>query len=230
MNLSRDDQHHISPPMARADLCEVRDEDLIVQVQNGQRKAYDELVARYKGRLFSFILRMVKDPDLAEELTQETLIRVYIHAAKYREIAKFSTWVFTIATNLVRSHFRKRKVRRIMTGWWRRSPSDPAGAPVPLDPPDPAADPEVRTGDRERVSLIERALADLPDGPRRALLLTRVEGMSLAQAAEALGVGVPTVKTWVRRGRLALAEILARAEDDAGAPAQAASEGQGEGT
>ncbi len=69
VNLSRDDQFNVSPASARVDLCGVRDEDLIVQVQNGQPKAYDELVARYKGRLFSFILRMVKDPDLAEELT-----------------------------------------------------------------------------------------------------------------------------------------------------------------
>ena len=69
--------------------------------------AFDEIVARYKGRLYSFTLRMVKDPSLAEEMTQETLIRVYMHADKYREIAKFSTWVFTIATNLVRNRMRQ---------------------------------------------------------------------------------------------------------------------------
>ena len=111
MILSRDDHVYGSPAQARVDLRDIRDEDLIVQVQNGQRKAYDELVSRYKGRLFSFILRMVKDPTLAEELTQETLIRVYIHAEKYREIARFSTWVFTIATNLVRNKMRQRSRR-----------------------------------------------------------------------------------------------------------------------
>ena len=111
MNLSREENFNGTPAPRRVELRDIRDEDLIVMVQEGQKKAFDELVARYKGRLFSFILRMVKDPTLAEELTQETLIRVYIHAAKYREIAKFSTWVFTIATNLVRNKMRQRSRR-----------------------------------------------------------------------------------------------------------------------
>jgi DNA-directed RNA polymerase specialized sigma24 family protein len=66
VNLSRDEFVQGSPSARRAHYAEVRDEDLIVMVQEGQRKAYDELVSRYKGRLFSFILRMVKDPTLAE--------------------------------------------------------------------------------------------------------------------------------------------------------------------
>ena len=87
------------------------DERLVEMACNarpGDLRAFDELVARYKGRLYSFLLRMVKDPTTAEELTQETLIRVYLHAEKYREIARFSTWVFTIATNLVRNKMRRR--------------------------------------------------------------------------------------------------------------------------
>ena len=67
MNLSRDDQPSRPANAAAAELAQLRDEDLIVQVQRGNRRAFDELVARYKGRLYSFILRMVKEPDLAEE-------------------------------------------------------------------------------------------------------------------------------------------------------------------
>ena len=68
----------------RKALQELRDEDLIVKVQQGNRRAYEELVARYRDRLHSFILRMVKDHSEAEDVTQETLIRVYVHADKYR--------------------------------------------------------------------------------------------------------------------------------------------------
>ena len=193
----------------------------------GDPRAFGDLVDRYGGGIYAYLYRSGLQRPAADDLFQETFLRVHRSAGRYDAGHAFQTWLYTIATNLVRSHYRKRKVRRIMTGWWRRSPGDPQGEAVPLDPPDPAADPEVRVGDKERVGLIEQALGDLPDGPRRALLLTRVEGMSLAQAADALGVGVPTVKTWVRRGRLALADALASA-DAHGQAAAASPEGQGE--
>lgn len=194
----------------------------------GDPRAFGDLVDRYGSGIYAYLYRSGLGRPVADDLFQETFFRVHRSAGRFDSAHPFQTWLYTIATNLVRSHFRKRKVRRIMTGWWRRSPGDPQGAPVPLDPPDPTADPEVRASDRERVQLIERALGDLPDGPRRALLLTRVEGLSLAQAAEALGVGVPTVKTWVRRGRLTLADALACADAIAEPPEAASPAGQGE--
>ncbi len=197
MILSRDDHVHGSPAAARADLREIRDEDLIVQVQNGQRRAYDELVFRYKGRLFSFILRMVKDPGLAEELTQETLIRVYVHAAKYREIAKFSTWVFTIATNLVRNKMRQRSRRPRLVSL-NPAPEDDE---MPVDPPDHAADPSETIQRAELDRIMAEATAKIPEKYRVPFLLREVEQLSYEEIQQVTGLKLGTVRSRINRAR-----------------------------
>ena len=204
MNLSRDDHFSVSPASARADLCEVRDEDLIVQVQNGQRKAYDELVARYKGRLFSFILRMVKDADLAEELTQETLIRVYIHAGKYREIAKFSTWVFTIATNLVRNKMRQRS-RRPWTIALNPAPDDDE---IPVDPADSRADTSAGIEREEMAALINEATARIPEKYRVPFLLREVDQLSYEEIQQVTGLKLGTVRSRINRARNRFRQLI----------------------
>ena len=197
MNLSRDEHGHVSPAQARADLRDVRDEDLIVQVQNGQRKAFDELVSRYKGRLFSFIMRMVKDPVLAEELTQETLIRVYLHADKYREIAKFSTWVFTIATNLVRNKMRQRSRRPLLVSL-NPAPEDDE---FPVDPPDAQADPSEGVHREELAELMAEATSKIPEKYRVPFLLREVEQLSYEEIQQVTGLKLGTVRSRINRAR-----------------------------
>lgn len=197
MNLSRDEFVHGSPLQARADLRGIRDEDLIVMVQNGQKKAFDELVARYKGRLFSFILRMVKDPNLAEELTQETLIRVYLHADKYREIARFSTWVFTIATNLVRNKMRQRS-RRPLELSLNPAPEDDE---MPLDPPDRRQDPTLDIHREELAGLMAAATAKIPEKYRVPFLLREVEQLSYEEIQQVTGLKLGTVRSRINRAR-----------------------------
>ncbi len=197
MNLSRDEQFRGNPHPQIEDLRQIRDEDLIVQVQNGSRKAYDELVGRYKGRLYSFILRMVKDPTLAEDLTQETLIRVYIHAAKYREIAKFSTWVFTIATNLVRNKMRQRSRRPRMLSL-NPAPDDDD---IPLDPADPTADPSIEIQRQELASLINEATSRIPGKYRVPFLLREVDQLSYEEIQQVTGLKLGTVRSRINRAR-----------------------------
>jgi RNA polymerase sigma-70 factor (ECF subfamily) len=197
VNLSRDD-HSIRPAgSAAAELAQLRDEDLIIQVQHGNRRAFDEIVARYKGRLYSFILRMVKDPDLAEELTQETLIRVFLHAEKYREIAKFSTWVFTIATNLVRNKMRQRSRRP------RFLSLDPApdDDDMPLDPADPAADPSRQVEGAELGRLIADATSRIPEKYRVPFLLREIEQLSYEEIQQVTGLKLGTVRSRINRAR-----------------------------
>ncbi len=196
MNLMRDD--HVPGPNGAAEgLKEMRDEDLIVLVQKGHRRAFDEIVGRYKGRLFSFTLRMVKDASLAEELTQETLIRVYMHAEKYREIARFSTWVFTIATNLVRNRMRQQS----------RSPRFLTLNPVPdedeqlVDPPDPVADPSRSIESEELGRLISAATAKIPEKYRVPFLLREVEQLSYEEIQRATGLKLGTVRSRINRAR-----------------------------
>ena len=91
---------------------ELTDEELIKKFQNGDVGAYNQIVYRYKDRLLNFIYRFLNDIDRAEDLVQDTLIKLYTHKDSYREIAKFSTWLYTIAANLARTELRKIKRRK----------------------------------------------------------------------------------------------------------------------
>jgi RNA polymerase sigma-70 factor (ECF subfamily) len=185
-------------------LPELRDEDLIVRVQQGQRKAFDELVQRYKGRIFSFVLRMVHDPDAAEELTQETLIRVYVHADKYREIARFSTWVFTIATNLVRNRMRKQSRRpRLLT----LDPS-PEDDDLPLDPADPKGDPSLRVEGDELGRLIDAAASRIPEKYRIPFLLREVNELTYEEIQQVTGLKLGTVRSRINRARNRFRQLI----------------------
>ena len=95
----------------RARFTERTDEELILLVQEGQNQAFDILVGRYKNRLYSYLFRLLGNESEAEEFAQEAFVRAYIHADKYKTIARFSTWLYTIATNLVRNRIRNIKRR-----------------------------------------------------------------------------------------------------------------------
>ena len=91
---------------------EIKDEILIRRFQDGDESAFEILVSRYKDRIYNFIYRFVHDVDLAQDLTQDTFLKLFTHKNTYREIAKFSTWLYTIAQNLARTELRKRNRRK----------------------------------------------------------------------------------------------------------------------
>jgi RNA polymerase sigma-70 factor (ECF subfamily) len=185
-------------------LVDLKDEELIARLQNGQRKAFDEIVARYKGRLFSFLLRMVKEPTEAEDLTQETLIRVYIHADKYREIARFSTWVFTIATNLVRNKMRRRARRpRHLT----LNPT-PDEEEIPIDPPDPEADPSRQVERAELGRLIDLATSKIPEKYRIPFLLREMDQLTYEEIQQVTGLKLGTVRSRINRARNRFRQLI----------------------
>lgn len=199
-----------------------RDEGAVLLARHlaGDAHAFPELVAAFGPAVQRYLRRAGLPGGVADDLFQETFLRVHGAARQYDGARPFRGWLFAIAGNLVRSQLRRQRVRRVLTGWWRRG--DDAGAePEPPDPPDGAPDAERLVGARERLVWLEGALAGLKDDVRQALLLTQVEGLAYEDAALALGAPVATVKTWVRRGRLALAAELARREEPTGtAPPQ----------
>jgi RNA polymerase sigma-70 factor (ECF subfamily) len=183
------------------------DEDvrLMLAFRAGDPTAFDGLFRRWSGPLLRYVERMVRDPAVAEELVQETFIRVHGARERYSPEARFSTWLYRIATNLALNELRRPR-RRVLH---RSTDEDDA---LPLVAEGSGVD-DVVDARREAETLL-RALDELPEKQRAALCLAAVEGLSYAEVAEALEVTEKAVKALVHRARSGLAKRLAgRASD-----------------
>jgi RNA polymerase sigma-70 factor (ECF subfamily) len=185
-----------------SELSRLSDEEVMALFQAEEQAAFDELVRRYKDRLFLFIVQMVKDRALAQDMLQETFIRLWRHKLKYRQIARFSTWIFTIAGNLVRSEMRRqaREMRVDLT------PRDSDDRPMELPDPGPAVDALVHRN--MRVEEVHAAIARLPEEFREALVLREIEELSYEEIVEITGVPLGTVKSRINRARARLVQML----------------------
>ena len=182
------------------------DEDvrLMLAFRNGDERAFDALFERWAGRVLRFVERMVREPGVAEELVQETFLRVWRARERYAPEARFSTWLFTIAGNAARN-----ELRRPFRGAAHDSlDEEREGAKLELAADDPPTDEVVdarRTGHG-----LEAALAALPGRQREALWLRAVEGLSYAEVAQALETSEKSVKALIHRARVALAREAER--------------------
>ena len=104
-------------PSDMNDKFKYSDEKLILRFQEGDINAYNELVKRYKDRLLNFVLRYFNNVEQAEDVVQDTLIKLYTHASYYKNVAKFSTWIFTIAKNNALTELRKNKRKKTDSLW-----------------------------------------------------------------------------------------------------------------
>ncbi len=190
------------------------DEDvrLMLAFQQGEPGAFDALFERWATRLLRFLTRMVKDPAVAEELVQETFLRVHRARDRYSPEAKFSTWLFTIAGNAARNELRRPFRRHLHES----TDAEGDGAVLELRADTPATDTVVharRVGDT-----VEAALDHLPQRQREALWLCAVEGFSYAEIAESLETTEKSVKALVHRARVALAKHVTPEGEPAGRP------------
>ncbi|MDP6669595.1 MAG: sigma-70 family RNA polymerase sigma factor, partial [Candidatus Krumholzibacteria bacterium] len=175
---------------------DLSDEELILQVQEGNRNAFDVLVHRFKDRIYHFILKMVKDPELAEEIAQDAFVRAYINADKYRTIARFSTWLYTIALNLVRNHMRKQKrsiVSRIPLLYSRDS------VPVEKEYQDSAPLPDHQVQNRELRERVGGILERISPHYLEPLLLREYGDMTYEEISAATGLKIGTVRSRINR-------------------------------
>jgi len=190
-------------PVSREELS---DEELMLRVQGGEKSCYDILVRRYKLRLFNYILRMVGNPDVAEEIAQDAFVRAYVNADKYRTIARFSTWLYTIATNLVRNRFRQKKRQPTVLSLFFRSRDDDEEQvhEVVDEAPNPE---EVAVGeDLER--LIAEASAQIPEKYRIPFLLREVNQLSYEEIRAVTGLKLGTVRSRINRARSHFRRII----------------------
>jgi RNA polymerase sigma-70 factor (ECF subfamily) len=181
----------------------VPDEDvrLMLAFRAGDAAAFETLFDRWSGPLLRYLARMLRDLATAEELVQEAFLRVYRARDRYEPEARFSTWLYRIATNLALNELRRPRQRAL----WRSAAYDEGEAPLAADAP--ALDDVVDA--RRRGEAVWRALAELPEKQRAALCLSALEGLSYAEVAVALEVTEKAVKSLVHRARSTLAARLA---------------------
>ncbi|NLE65114.1 MAG: sigma-70 family RNA polymerase sigma factor [Elusimicrobia bacterium] len=186
------------------------DEELIREYLAGDGAAYTALFHRHKGRIFNFALRMLANRAEAEDVTQETFIRLFEKRYQETQQAKLSTWLFTVARNASLTRLRSRKLLQPL--WFKRSVT---GELEEWDIPDTADPPSGVLQQKELTRRIRQAIAALPEDQREALILREYEKKDYAEIAQILGCALSKVKIDIFRGREALrANLTAFLKED----------------
>ena len=165
------------------------DEDLIKRFQDGDEQAYVELVNRYRDRLMNFVYRFTSDSEQSEDIVQETLIKLYTHKHYYKKIAKFSTWIYTIAANYAKTELRKKKNRKITN--LSQMSSDEKDYDLPSVQPD--ADQLIESEYLEK--RIQSAINTLPLHFKTVIVLRDVQELSYEEISNIVEVPLGTVKS-----------------------------------
>jgi RNA polymerase sigma-70 factor, ECF subfamily len=190
------------------DLSNLPDADVVALAQQGRETAYRELIRRYERPVFSIVFRMVRDRELAEDLAQDTFIKVLNHIDRYRPEFKFSSWLFKIANNVAIDHLRRRQIDTVsMDG----SPHARTQEAVESTSFEIAAEQETALDEMEARELggaIEHAIARLRPEYRSCIMLRHVEGRSYEEIAATLDLPLGTVKTYIHRARHELRRSL----------------------
>lgn len=180
------------------DSTEALDASDMARLANGHDAALDSLMQRHAEKIFHYLVRQLQNESEAADLAQETFVRVYQSRDRFKPGAKFSTWMYTIATNLVRDRFR----------WRSRHPqvsldadNDSIGATLSDALPDSKPGPSDEVLRAERCDTIRRAIAKLPEDLRTALLLFEYEGRSHAEIATVEGCTAKAVESRIHRAR-----------------------------
>jgi RNA polymerase sigma-70 factor (ECF subfamily) len=175
----------------------MRDEELMLEYQKGQGRAMDELLMRYKNPVYRFALRLCMNEAEAQDIAQETFLRVHQYRGQYRPIGKFSTWLFGIAHNVAVSKFRKDK--RFV--FWPRRADDPDEM-VDIESTDPSPTEVLEKSDFE--SVLKKCVQSLPLLQKEALVLREYESLDYEEIARILNKSLGTVKTLIHRARQSL--------------------------
>ena len=174
------------------------DEQLMSLFQGGDENAYIELVNRYKNKLINFIFNYLGDLESSEDVVQETMIKLYQKKHYYKEIAKFSTWLYTIAKNLANTELRKRKQRK--TTLLSQFSKDDKTYELPSNDPEPGQ--EIQTDIVNKI--IKDAVDQLSEKFKIVIVLRDIQGLSYEDISEIINVPIGTVKSRINRARLQL--------------------------
>ena len=188
-------------------LAQLDDSAVVADFLAGNKRAFAELMARYQTRLVNFVYRTIGDRERSEDLVQETFVRVYRHLHRFDQSKKFSTWIYTIASNLSKNELRNRSrnplvlFQTIKTNW----ESDHR----PLEWEDNTYRPDDLFRKRHLREMVERAVDMLPEHHRRVFVLRELEGKTYEEIADITGVNLGTVKSRLNRARNNFAVAIA---------------------
>jgi RNA polymerase sigma-70 factor (ECF subfamily) len=188
------------------------DETLMLRYQQGDRAAFAQLVRRHQTPLYNFALRQVRIPQVAEDVVQESFVRVVQNAADFKHEARFTTWVYTITRNLCIDHLRKRALRKHPSLDESRG-EEGDGPTLGEQTADPRASVEREATGTELKERIARAVDTLPDEQREVFLMREIANLPFKEIAEITGVPENTVKSRMRYALERLQEHLSEYED-----------------
>lgn len=196
--------------MTDKNLDECTDEELILEYQqNNTMRAFEILVQRYKNPLTNFVFRFLGDYEACTDVVQDTMIKVFRYKDSYSSVAKFSTWIYTIAGNLARTEYQRRKRRNMFS-----INSYGTEEKETFDIPDERYRPDVMTDSGINEEIIQKALQKISAVYREMVILRDIQELSYEEIAEITGITVGTVKSRINRGRAQLQKLLKALHDE----------------
>jgi RNA polymerase sigma-70 factor (ECF subfamily) len=184
----------------------MEDSEVMLRLRAGDMAAFDYLLARYRRPIIHFMYRMVHNESVAEELAQEVFLRVYRSRESYRAEAKFSTWLYRIATNLGVNHARDTRHERAASTVYLDETDEETGTSVDVADSTPGVEEKILR--RERMAAIKQHVMALPERQQMAVLMHKYEGMDYKQIGEVLKLSESATKSLLFRAYQTLREKL----------------------
>lgn len=191
----------------RKHLSELSDSQIVQAFLDGDERAFGDLVKRYDGRLVNFVYRTIGDRERAQDLVQETFVRVYRHAARFDQTKKVSTWVYTIAGNLAKNELRNRSRNPLVLFQSIKQNWDADHRPLEWE--DTHYKPDDLYRKRFLREKVEAAVQELPEHHRIVFVLRELEGKTYEEIADITGCNLGTVKSRLNRARNNFAQVIA---------------------
>ncbi len=180
------------------------DEELIKEFQDSNTiEAYEILVKRFKDPLMNFVYRFLGDRDVTTDIVQDTMIKFYLKKDSYQSIAKFSTWIYTIAGNLAKNELKRRNRRQILS----ISNDDPDDFTLQIEDKKFVA-PDRATDNSIKGEMVQKALLHVKPIYRELVILRDIEGFTYDEISEMTDLSIGTVKSRINRGRAHLQKLL----------------------
>ncbi len=191
----------------RERLSAMTDSEVVQSFLDGEQRGFRELVSRYDTRLVNFVYRTVGDRERAQDLVQETFVRVYRHLHRFDQTKKFSTWIYTIASNLAKNELRNRSRNPLVLFQTIKKNWDADHRPLEWE--DESLRPDDLFRKRHLREKVEAAVRELPEHHRIVFVLRELEGRTYEEIADITDTNLGTVKSRLNRARNNFARIVA---------------------